>query len=74
MPAALARLFNHPTLDWNLYSTLQQPLKDRKVCFLVDGSVCACCMHAWEGGASRGRLEGRWATHVGLPRHSLCNQ
>jgi len=31
VPAALTRLFQHPVLDWNLFSTKQMPLKDRKV-------------------------------------------
>lgn len=31
VPAGLTRLFQHPTLDWNLFSTRQQPLTDREV-------------------------------------------
>lgn len=31
VPAGLTRLFQHPTLDWNLFSARQQPLTDREV-------------------------------------------
>lgn len=31
VPAGLTRLFQHPVLDWNLFSTKQQPLTDREV-------------------------------------------
>jgi hypothetical protein len=30
VPAALSKLFKHPTLDWNLFSTLQKRL-DKEV-------------------------------------------
>jgi hypothetical protein len=32
VPAGLTRLFQHPTLDWNLFSTKQQQLTHREVC------------------------------------------
>lgn len=31
VPAGLTRLFQHPTLDWNLFSTNQHALTDREV-------------------------------------------
>jgi hypothetical protein len=31
VPAGLTRLFQHPTLDWNLFSTKQQQLTEREV-------------------------------------------
>jgi hypothetical protein len=31
VPAGLTRLFQHPTLDWNLFSTKQQQLTNREV-------------------------------------------
>lgn len=40
VPAGLTRLFQHPTLDWNLFSTRQQPLTDREVrCLLQQSTV-----------------------------------
>lgn len=31
VPAGLTRLFQHPTLDWNLFSSKQKQLTDREV-------------------------------------------
>lgn len=39
VPAGLTRLFQHPTLDWNLFSTRQQPLTDREVRCLQPSTV-----------------------------------
>ncbi|GBF88787.1 choline dehydrogenase [Raphidocelis subcapitata] len=38
VPAALARLFRHPTLDWNLFSALQARLGEREV-YLARGKL-----------------------------------
>lgn len=38
VPAALTRLFQHPTLDWNLFSQKQQQLTDREV-YLARGKT-----------------------------------
>eukprot|EP00878_Enallax_costatus_P001969 GHUV01002133.1.p1 GENE.GHUV01002133.1~~GHUV01002133.1.p1 ORF type:complete len:615 (+),score=207.39 GHUV01002133.1:83-1927(+) len=38
VPAALTRLFQHPTLDWNLFSQKQQQLSDREV-YLARGKT-----------------------------------
>lgn len=38
MPAALTRLFSHPTLDWGLYSNNQVPLGNREV-YLARGRL-----------------------------------
>lgn len=42
VPAGLTRLFQHPTLDWNLFSTNQQALTDREV-----GVGGCCCQWMW---------------------------
>jgi hypothetical protein len=44
VPAGLTRLFQHPTLDWNLFSTNQHALTDREVgtgCHAA-ADVCMC--------------------------------
>eukprot|EP00775_Hariotina_reticulata_P009838 gene9838-9997_t len=38
VPAGLTRLFQHPTLDWNLFSTKQQQLTEREV-YLARGKT-----------------------------------
>ncbi|KAF8065553.1 alkJ [Scenedesmus sp. PABB004] len=38
VPAGLTRLFQHPTLDWNLFSARQQQLSDREV-YLARGKT-----------------------------------
>eukprot|EP00883_Tetradesmus_obliquus_P015154 jgi/Sobl393_1/8272/SZX76909.1 len=38
VPAGLTRLFQHPTLDWNLFSTKQQELANREV-YLARGKT-----------------------------------
>jgi hypothetical protein len=39
VPAALTRLFRHPTLDWGLFSKSQKELKQREVRVAACGST-----------------------------------
>lgn len=42
VPAALTRLFQHPKLDWNLFSQKEQKLSDREVSTKVNAQ---CSLH-----------------------------